>query len=54
MAEIPEPVFVGIPVRLGRKIGSSLFESLSKYEQAGINEAAKAIYETYLVASEGL
>lgn len=54
MAEIPEPVFVGIPVRLGRRIGSSLFESLSKYEQAGINEAAKAIYETYLVASEGL
>jgi len=54
MAEIPESILVGIPVQLGRRIGFSLFESLSEVEQAGINEAAKAIYETYMVATEAL
>lgn len=54
VAEIPEPIFVGMPVHLGRKIGYSLFKSISKVEQAGINEAAKAIYETYIISTESL
>ena len=52
MAEIPEPTFVGLPVYLGWKIGRSFFERLSKSEQAGIIEAARAIYQTYSTAIE--
>lgn len=54
LAEIPEPTFVGMPVHLGWKIGSSLFEELSKEEQTGLVEAAKAIYQTYTIAIENL
>jgi malate dehydrogenase len=54
MAEVPEPIFVGMPVKLGRRIGYSLLKNLSKVEQTGINEAAKAIYETYVVSTENL
>jgi len=52
LAEIREPTFVGMPVHLGWKIGCSLFESLPKEEQAGIEDAAKAVYQTYLTAIE--
>jgi malate dehydrogenase len=53
-AEIPEPIFVGIPVHLGLTLGSSLYDSLSENEQKGIGEAAKAIYQTYITAIESL
>jgi len=46
-AEIPEPTFVGVPLHLGCRVGFSLYESLSKKEQEGIAEAAKAIHQTY-------
>ena len=50
--EIPEATFVGIPVHLGSQIGVSLYDDLSENEQAGICEAAKAIYQTYMTAVE--
>jgi len=51
---IPELVFVGTPVKIGRSIGSSLYEKLPKAEKMTIAEAAKAIYQTYLMATENL
>jgi malate dehydrogenase len=52
--EIHEPVFAGIPTRLGSSIGASMYDSLSAYEKAGIEDAAKAIHQTYLKAIEHL
>jgi malate/lactate dehydrogenase len=49
---IPEPVFVGTPLKLGRSFGPSLYDVLSREEKKGIWEAAKAIYETFLAAME--
>jgi len=54
LAEVPEPTFVGMPVHLGWKIGSSSFEELAKEEQIGIADAAKAVYQTYITAIENL
>jgi len=51
---IPESVFVGVPVRLGRSIGPSLFDTLSDKEKKGIAEAASAIYQTYQTAVEAV
>ena len=51
---IPEPVFVGTPLKLGKSAGPSLYDALSREEKKGIWEAAKAIYETYLTAMEGI
>jgi malate dehydrogenase len=51
---ISEPVFVGTPLKLGNSIGPSLYDALSNEEKKGIWEAAKAIYETYLTAMEGI
>ena len=53
-SEIPEPIFVGIPVHLGRNLGGSLYNTLTKEEQLGIREAGKAIYKTYMTAIENL
>ncbi|MEM3578190.1 MAG: malate dehydrogenase [Candidatus Bathyarchaeia archaeon] len=47
---ISEPVFVGMPVKLGSAIGSSLYGKLSEAEKTVIKEAARAIYQTYLEA----
>ncbi|MGC8939089.1 MAG: malate dehydrogenase [Candidatus Bathyarchaeia archaeon] len=49
---IPEPVFVGTPVKLGRKIGESLYWKLPEAEKMAITEAAKEIYKTYQTAIE--
>jgi malate dehydrogenase len=51
---IQEPVLVGTPVQLGQSIGTSLYDSLSEAEKKGIEEAAKAIYQTYKMAVENL
>ncbi len=51
---IPEPVFVGVPVHLGKALGASLYEALSVEEQQGLGQAARAIYETYKTAIEAL
>jgi malate/lactate dehydrogenase len=52
--DIPESVFVGMPTRLGKSVGPTLFENLSDEEKDGIATAAKAIYQTYLMAIENL
>jgi malate dehydrogenase len=51
---MPEPVFVGTPLKLGQSIGPSLYDALSSEERKGIQEAAKAIYQTYQTAIEGM
>ena len=51
---IPEPVFVGTPVKLGHSIGPSLYDTLPSEEKKGIEEAAKAIYQTYQTAIENM
>jgi malate dehydrogenase len=48
------PIFVGIPTRLGRSIGSSIYKNLSEDEKQGIKEAAKTIHQTYKLAVEDL
>jgi malate dehydrogenase len=47
---IPEPVHVGCPTRLGLSIGPNLFDKLSPNEKQALEEAAKIIYQTYLLA----
>ena len=47
---LPEPVHVGCPTRLGLSIGPILFDLLSPNEQQALEEAAKVIYQTYLLA----
>ena len=54
LPEIPQSVFIGIPTHLGWKLGNSLYDALSKNEQKEIEEAGKAIYQTYLTAIENL
>ncbi len=44
---IPEPVNVGVPLRLGSCIGGSVFDKLTVEEQKGIRDAARAIYQNY-------
>jgi malate dehydrogenase len=51
---IPEPVFVGTPIKLGNSIGPSLYDALPSKEKEGIEEAAKAIYQTYQTAIENM
>jgi malate dehydrogenase len=51
---IGEPTFVGIPLHLGSALGPSIYETLPENEQTEITEAAKAIYQTYLIAVEGI
>lgn len=49
---IPEPIFVGSPVKLGSSIGPSLYNILSEEEKSGIEKAARAVYQTYQTASQ--
>jgi malate dehydrogenase len=50
--QIPEPIFVSVPISLGSKIGNSLYDKLPNNEKDAVLEAAKAIYETYLTTVE--
>jgi malate dehydrogenase len=52
--EIKEPTFVGIPIHLGRRLGSSLYDTLTEKERLGLTKAAKAINQTYKIAVETL
>jgi malate dehydrogenase len=54
LEEFKEPIHVGIPTCLGKKIGSSIYDKLSFQEKLGILDAAKAIYSTYISAIEYL
>jgi malate dehydrogenase len=51
---IPEPVFVGVPQRLGWSLETTLFETFSEEEKKGLAEAAKAVYQTYQTAVAGI
>jgi malate dehydrogenase len=51
---ISEPVFVGIPTRIGHKLGSSLYQSLTETEKSSLEEASRTIFQTYLSAIEGI
>ena len=51
---LSESVFVGIPIHLGRKIGTSLYNILPRNEQNEITEASKKIYQTYIAAIENM
>jgi malate/lactate dehydrogenase len=50
--EIPEPVHISIPVKLGMSLGPSIEHDLTNQEKKGLREAAKAVYETYKIARE--
>jgi len=50
--ELPEPVFVSVPLQLGNSIGSSIYNNLSAEEKREIIDAAKAIYQTYETANK--
>lgn len=52
--DIPEEVFIGMPISLGSNLGVDFFDKLLKNEQDAIGEAAKAIYQTYVAAIEGI
>lgn len=45
--DLPEPVFVSIPRRLGKKVGNSIYAALSPTEKTGIREAAQTIYQNF-------
>lgn len=51
---ISEPIFVGVPTRVGQSIGSSAYSDLSVDEKEGLKQAAKAIYQTYKTAVEAV
>ena len=44
---VPESVHVSIPVIVGKEIGCSIYEKLSKEEREAIISSAEKIYETY-------
>lgn len=45
--ELPEPVFVSVPLKLGASLGYSTYDKLSSSEKNDLNVAAQAIYQTY-------
>jgi malate/lactate dehydrogenase len=49
----PEPVFVTVPARIAKSLGSDMWALLTRSEQQAIKEAAAAIYGTYLEAIGG-
>ena len=51
---LPEPVFVSVPLKLGSKIGSSIYNTLSSPEKSDITDAAEAIYQTYETTIEAI
>lgn len=52
--DINEPVFVSVPIHVGKSLGDSLYDSLLKTEQEAIGKAGQAIYQTYLTAIENI
>jgi len=47
---VPEEVFVSVPTVVGRSLGPDLMDRLTEGEVRGLEEAAEAIYRTYLNA----
>ena len=46
----PSPVFVSVPLKLGKSIRPSIYDTLAPTEKTGIKEAAEAIYQTFKTA----
>jgi malate dehydrogenase len=46
------PVFVSVPLKLGKEIGNSIFNKLASQEKEAIVEAAHAIFQTYTIANQ--
>lgn len=51
---VPEATCVSVPRPLGKVVGTSSYDRLSAEEQKGIGESAKAIYQTYQLATENI
>jgi len=51
---IPEPVFVSVPIQVGRFVKSSSYGFLSDTEKKGVAESAEAVYKTYLMAIQAI
>ncbi|MGQ4915375.1 MAG: malate dehydrogenase [Candidatus Asgardarchaeia archaeon] len=47
LGNVPEPVYVTVPARIGKSLGPDIWDRLSEDERAGIIKAAEAIYGTY-------
>ena len=45
--DLPEPIFVSIPRKLGKTIGETIYDTLPATEKTGIREAAETIYQTF-------
>ncbi len=52
LGNIPEPVYVTVPARIGKSLGPDIWDKLTDEERAGIVKAAEAIYSTYKRALE--
>lgn len=50
--EIPEPVHVSIPLKLGMSIGPTIEHALTQEDRRKLGKAAKAVYSTYKIAYE--
>ena len=53
-SQISEPVFVGLPTVIGQTLGPSLYQSLTETEKSRLGEASRTIFQTYLLALEGI
>ena len=51
---VPEPVFVSVPLKLGKSLGCSPYTPLSSQEKQELADAAEAIYQTYKTAIEAI
>jgi len=49
--DIPEPVFVSVPLELSNSIGNSIYNTLSVKEKIGIHKAAQVTYQTLKTAN---
>jgi len=50
--EIPEKVHISIPLKLGMSIGPTIEHALTQEDRKRLEEAAKAVYNTYQIAYE--
>jgi malate/lactate dehydrogenase len=53
LKSVPEPVYVTVPARVAKSLGPDLWSLLTDQEKKAIEDAAGAIYKTYLEAAEG-
>ena len=51
---VPEPVYLTVPARIGRGLREDLWNKLTDEEKEGIKRAAEAIYKTYQECLEAL